>query len=81
MASIEPRYWQIYRILIFKRGQDIGSLKIIAQNESSAYKIARNAINQSVKLRTTLISLRLLMLQRLPYSIGQDRVLQSEGVR
>lgn len=72
--------WQIYRILVLKRGQDIGSLKIIAKNSSSAFRIAREVVQQSDRVKSEITSLRMLELGRLIYSGGNDRVLSREGV-
>lgn len=71
---------KIFRVLTFKRGQDTGSLKIIAQNESAAYRIARSVLKQSPNYFKSIISFRLLELCSIGYKGQTERVLSKEGV-
>lgn len=66
----------IYRVLIFRRGQEFGSLKILARSTSEAFRIARAMFHDNFPV----ISLRLLELLSVPYSGQESRVLSREGV-
>jgi len=71
---------KIYRVLALKRGHDIGSLKIIAKDESSAIRCAISVLKLTPGCEAPCVSLRLLDLATFPYKGYPAKVLNREGV-
>ena len=80
MASESGKDIKIYRILVLKRGHDIGSLKIIAKDDSAAMRIAAAVTKGTSACEGVGLTFRMLDLCSLPYKGQIEKVLSREGV-
>lgn len=80
MRSLDLGTLKIYRILVFKRAQDIGSIKVLALNMSRAFRIARQVLNQSGLKDHNFITLRALELGEVKNQGQTERLLSRGGV-
>lgn len=80
MDQKQAKDMKIYRVLILKRGHDIGSLKIIALNDSQVMRITNNLIQQKAQINSAVLNFRILDLGSFPYKGQEARVLSREGV-
>lgn len=80
MQSGQTGTLKIYRVLVFKKSQDIGHLKILALNLSRAFKIARQILNQAGFQDRNFITLRALEIAEVKNQGQTERLLSRGGV-